>query len=150
VGGQGGLEGLGALGGGGERPAAGDQGGGRRRWRLGGDGGVPLGQGGGVGRPAQPEVGLDQGGGDPEGSPSDPRPPSAAMRASSSAAVSARSPRHSAQNAAVMAWWAWTLVVPAWSVSALARSKARRASSWRPRAADCQASISTATAVSAA
>jgi hypothetical protein len=43
-----------------------------------------------------------------------------------------------------------TLVVPARSVSTLTCPRARLASSWRPRAADCQASISTATAASAA
>jgi hypothetical protein len=56
VGGQGGLEGLdrGIVAGDGEAPATGDQGGGRRRGRLGGDGGVPLGQVSGVGPSAQP------------------------------------------------------------------------------------------------
>ena len=72
------------------------------------------------------------------------------MRASSSDAAAAGSARHKAQNAAVSAWWAAKLVVPARSVSALARSSAVRASSCRPRAADCQATISTATAASAA
>ncbi|HSO55265.1 MAG TPA: hypothetical protein VL330_21590 [Actinomycetes bacterium] len=49
----------------------------------------------------------------------------------------------------MIAWWAATLVVPARSVSALARSRAWPASSCRPQAADCQASISTATATAA-
>ena len=80
----------------------------------------------------------------------DPTPPSAAMRASSSDTADAGSARHMAQNAAVSAWWAAKAVVPARSVSDLARLSAVSASSWRPRAADCQASISTATAVSAA
>ena len=62
--------------------------------------------------------------GRPRGARPCPTPPSAAMRASSSAAASSRSPRHSAQNAAVIAWWAATPVVPARS-SALWPARAR-------------------------
>ena len=62
----------------------------------------------------------------------DPTPPSVAIRASSSDTAAAGSARHKAQNAAVIAWWAANPVVPARSVSVLARSSARRASSWRP------------------
>ena len=59
----------------------------------------------------------------------DPTPPSAAMRASSSDTIAAGSERHKAQNAAVSAWWAAKPVVPARSVSDLARLSALRASS---------------------
>ena len=64
--------------------------------------------------------------------------------------TSAASPRHSAQKASVRARWAAYDVVPARSVSSRARISACRASAWRPRAADCQASVSTALATSTA
>ena len=54
----------------------------------------------------------------------DPTPPSTAMRASSSDTAAAGSARHKAQNAAVSAWWAAKAVVPARSVSDLARVSA--------------------------
>jgi hypothetical protein len=93
------------------------------------DSGEPLGQGGGLVSSSDCDVGLDEVGSTPIGSPMDPTPPSAAMRASSSDTAAAGSERHNAQNAAVTAWWAAKLVVPARSVSNLARFSAVCASS---------------------
>ena len=85
----------------------------------------------------RPTYASTSSGATPRGSPIAPTPAVGGDPGLEQATTSVRSPRHRAQKAAVSAWWAATLVVPARSMSARARARAagrRRAGRGPPTA----------------